>query len=113
MTPVDFTYLDTMADGDVELRETMLAMLLEELPAEIDELRRAYATRDWDTLWKTAHKHKSTLAFVGQPDMLAAVRRIEVDAKEGHRPENLDEPLRILEKHQPAVLDAVRGELGA
>ena len=109
---MDFTYLDTMADGDVELRETMLAMLLEEIPAEIDEMRRAYDLRDWDTLWKTAHKHKSTLAFVGQPDMLAAVRRIEVDAKEGRAPESLQDPLRILERHQSDVLMAVQKELG-
>ena len=108
----DFSYLDTMADGDVELRDTMLAMLLEELPGEIDELRRAYGERDWDALWKTAHKHKSTLAFVGHPDMLAAARRIENDAKEVRHPESLDEPLRILEKHQAEVLAAVRRELG-
>ena len=108
----DFTYLDTMADGDVELRETMLAMLLEELPSEIDELRRAYAARDWTTMWQTAHKHKSTLAFVGHPDMLAAVRRIENDAKEVRHPEALDEPLRLLEKYRPEVLEAVRRELG-
>ena len=107
----DFTYLNTMADGDVELRETMLVMLLEEIPAEIELLRRAYDERDWDTLWKTAHKHKSTLAFVGHPDMLAAVRRIENDAKEIRHPESLDQPLRIVERYRAEVLRAVRAEL--
>ena len=108
---VDFSYLDTMVDGDDELRQTMLEMLLTEMPEEIAGMRSAYDDGDWDTLWKTSHKHKSTLAFVGHPEMIAAALKIETDAKAGRSPEALGTQLDTLETAQEEVLDAIRQAL--
>jgi HPt (histidine-containing phosphotransfer) domain-containing protein len=58
-----------MLDNDVEMKHTMLQMIMDELPVEIDKLQQAVSTLSWQEAHEISHKLKSTLAFVGSPEM--------------------------------------------
>lgn len=66
---INLEYLDLMADGDTDMKQTMLAMLLEELPDEVSKIVEMSKVADMKGLKAVSHKMKSTLAFVGYPLM--------------------------------------------
>ncbi len=80
---IDLSYLEMMADGDDFMKKTMLDMLLEEMPPELEKLREAYLTQDAEALRAVAHKMKSTLAFVGNPAMSEANATMEDIGRDG------------------------------
>lgn len=62
---INLDYMDLMSDGDMDMKKTMLEMLLEELPAEITKIVNLAEIKDYKTIKAVSHKLKSTLAFVG------------------------------------------------
>ena len=107
---IDLSYLEMMADGDDFMKKTMLDMLLEEMPPELEKLRGAYLAQDGEQLRQVAHKMKSTLAFVGNDAMTAANAALEAIGKEGAELSRAAAYLSTLETLAPAVMDALRHE---
>ena len=68
---IQLGYLDTIADGDQELRGTLLGMVIGELGAALPEIQRHLAGEDWEALHQLVHQLKSTLAFVGNDELAA------------------------------------------
>ncbi len=77
----DLTYLSEICDGDRELMKTMLDMIVAEIPAEIEKMQDAAQQRDWKELFELAHKMKTTLAYVGNADMIATTKTLEMFAR--------------------------------
>lgn len=112
---IDLSYLDLMADGDVDMKQMMLDMLLEELPMEIDKMGELLAAKDWNELREVAHKMKSTLSFVGNNDMTEANKTIEDIGKKGGETdltatdeEKLSELVAILQSTYPNVVSELK-----
>ena len=76
-TFINLDYLRLMADNDDEMIQTMLGMLLEELPEEMGKIQELFQTKNWDELTRVSHKMKSTLAFVGNDSMTNANKELE------------------------------------
>ena len=70
-------YLRLMADGDKDMEQTMLEMLIAELPGEFEKMKALLQAENWEELSKVSHKMKSTLAFIGNDEMTHANREIE------------------------------------
>ncbi|MBI5916075.1 MAG: Hpt domain-containing protein [Bacteroidetes bacterium] len=103
-TYTNLGYLRLMADGDEEMIQTMLAMLLEELPEEVGLIKSYWQAENWAELARVCHKMKSTLAFVGNGEMTAANQALEKVAKHKtdlHRSEGL---VATLEGYLPHVV---------
>ncbi len=79
---IDLSYMDLMADGDADMKKTMLEMLLAELPVEVEKIIELGKAGDWKNLKAVSHKLKSTLAFVGNEQLTEANKTIEKIAKE-------------------------------
>jgi len=109
-TIIDLSYLEMMADGDDFMKKTMLDMLLEELPSELEKMREAFVARDADQLHQVAHKMKSTLAFVGNDSMTVANAGIERIGKEASSLQRAATPLATLEATAQAVMEALAAE---
>lgn len=114
-TYIDLSYLDLMADGDVDMKQMMLDMLLEELPMEIDKMGELLTTKNWNELREVAHKMKSTLSFVGNTDMTEANKTIEdIAKKDGEsgltaaEEEKLPELVAILQSTYPNVVSELK-----
>ena len=108
---IDLSYLDMMADGDAFMRQTMLEMLLEEMPPEIEKLRAAFLAQDAEELRQVAHKMKSTLAFVGNPAMTEANAALELIGKEGTDIPRAATHLEVMEATFKTVFPALQAEV--
>lgn len=110
---INLDYLDMMTDGDGEMRDTMLTMLMDELPAEVSKMRPLLTDANWNELREVSHKLKSTLAFIGNDVMTEANKEIETLTKNGHashaRIANL---MTVLEEQLSGVLDELRENTG-
>jgi len=85
---IDLGYLDIMSDGDDDMKKTMLEMLLDEMPAEVQKMQEVLANSDWEELGKVSHKMKSTLAFIGSSTLTDNNAQLELNCKNN---ENLDQ----------------------
>lgn len=105
---INLDYLDMMTGGDADMRDTMISMLLEELPTEMEKMRYCHDAEDWVELREVSHKMKSTLAFIGNDAMTEANQQIEKITKTGGNTANLPDLLNTLESNLPGVLDELR-----
>ena len=105
---IDLSYLDLMADGDDEMKQTMIEMLLEEIPEEMEKMKTLQEAGNWKELREVSHKMKSTLSFIGNSIMTEANKRIEDIAKSEERLEELPNLLGILLEIYPSTLEELR-----
>lgn len=80
---LNLDYLELMADGDDDMKATMIEMLVEEIPEEMAKMKQVYEAADWNELREVSHKMKSTLAFVGNDAMTEANAEMEEIGKDG------------------------------
>ena len=73
---INLDYMKLMSDGDSVMMKMMLAMLLEELPIEIQKMKESLETGNWEEMRALCHKMKSTLSFVGN-DLLTESNLLE------------------------------------
>jgi HPt (histidine-containing phosphotransfer) domain-containing protein len=109
---INLDYLDLMSDGDAEMKKTMLLMLLEELPEEIQKLWQAYKINDWVELRGISHKMKSTLSFVGNEPMTEANKKIEQYAYQQNHLDSIPKLITVLDTLYPSVAHALDTEAG-
>ncbi len=74
---IQLDYLETMTDGDSDMMQTMLDMLIAEIPEEIGKMNDALTIQDWEELFQVSHKMKTTLSFVGNETMIATNKKLE------------------------------------
>lgn len=73
----DLTYLRTMTDGDADMLQVMLDMLIAEIPEETEKMNTFATTQQWHDLFQVSHKMKTTLAFIGNKEMTELNKSIE------------------------------------
>jgi len=109
---INLEYLELMADGDPEMKGVMLDMLLTELPEELSKMRTEFDQQAWEILGSTSHKMKSTLSFVGNPQMNEANKEIESICKEGNNPEQIGDRIKTMEALVDNILAEIKEEVG-
>ena len=57
---LNLDYLNMMSDGDDDMKATMIEMLVEEIPEEMEKMKELYTATDWNELREVSHKMKST-----------------------------------------------------
>lgn len=108
---INLDYLRLMADNDEEMIQTMLAMLLEELPTEMEKIRQLAAVDNWNELTRVSHKMKSTLAFVGNSAMIDANKELERVTKYKTSLNLVPSLVATLDKCLPSVIGALQQEV--
>lgn len=110
-TCINLDYLRLMADNDDEMIQTMLAMLLEELPEEMGKINELCQAESWDELTRVSHKMKSTLAFVGNDAMTNANKDLERITKYKTDIQLAPSLVSTLNLHLPQVMEALEKEV--
>ncbi len=110
-TCINLDYLRLMADNDEEMIQTMLTMLLEELPDEMGKIRELAEVENWDELTRVSHKMKSTLSFVGNDAMTTANKELERITKYKTGLELVPGLVKELNEHLPQVMQALEKEV--
>ena len=110
---LNLDYLNMMADGDDDMKATMIEMLVDEIPEEMEKMKQLYDDGDWNELREVSHKMKSTLGFVGNHAMTTANKEIEDIAKTGGTVDGdkVSELLAILFNIYPGAVEELKAEL--
>ncbi len=104
VSSINLDYLRLMAGDDEAMIQTILPMLMEELPEELGQLKALYAAEDWQELSRISHKMKSTLSFIGNKAMQDANHEIERLAKSRADFQKIGELLALMDEHFPPVM---------
>lgn len=76
-----------IAGGRSKLMETLFNRFIEELPGQLESIRRCAANRDWPGLAKVVHRLHGATAICGVPAMNRLVEALEKAAHNGHENE--------------------------
>ena len=110
---IDLSYLELMSDGDDDMKKTMLEMLLEELPEEIQKMSQLTAAENWEELSSVSHKMKSTLSFVGYEAMTEMNKELELLSKHAENPKRMVTLMGQLEEKLAEVMPEIQAEFDA
>lgn len=75
--------LNEMAEGDEDFINSVVAVFLEEVPQDLQELEKALNDRNYDQIYKLAHKIKPNVDLLGMEQTRAAALQIETLGKTG------------------------------
>jgi len=78
---IDLSYLDELASSDINYTKTMIALFIENMPANIDKMEMYNEKSDWENLYKTAHFAKSSLHVIKIKQVQDLVQQIEDTAR--------------------------------
>jgi len=109
-TTLDLSYLELMADGDDFMKKTMIDMLIEEMPPELEKLRNSFLEQDGHEMHQVAHKMKSTLAFIGNAAMTEANATCESIGIEGTNLQRAGSHIEVLEEQAKLVIPLLEAE---
>lgn len=105
---INLSYLLLMADEDADMKKLMLAMLLDEIPTELEKMNDCYERKDWDMLRRISHKMKTTLSFVGNEKLTKTNDEIERLLKQKAIDERITTAIRELNETMPKILEELK-----
>ena len=87
MSPVnsklyDLTMVQSVSGGDEGFIKKMVALFIETVPQNMQDLKNALHEENWDLVGKTAHKLKSTIDSMGIKSIRQEIRTVESNAKQ-------------------------------
>ncbi|MEZ4981975.1 MAG: Hpt domain-containing protein [Saprospiraceae bacterium] len=100
---INLEYLETVTDGDPEMKKEILGLVIDEIRNDMPRLSVLHASGDWDTLHNITHKFKSTLAFVGNELLTDTNREVEQISKVREKTESVPQLLQVINELQPRV----------
>jgi PAS domain S-box-containing protein len=77
----DLTMVESVSGGDQAFIKKMVALFIETVPQNIQDLKNAMEAGNWEQVAKTAHKLKSTIDSMGIKSIHQEIRSIEAKAK--------------------------------
>jgi HPt (histidine-containing phosphotransfer) domain-containing protein len=78
----DLSLVQSVSEGDVEFLKKMVLLFIKTVPQNVEELRKALQTENWDQVRKMAHKLKSTVDSMGVKSIRDDIRLVESNAKD-------------------------------
>ncbi|HXB93404.1 MAG TPA: PAS domain S-box protein [Puia sp.] len=78
----DLTMVQSVSGGDEGFIKKMVALFIETVPQNVNELKNALQAENWDQVGKTAHKLKSTVDSMGIKSIRQEIRSVEANAKQ-------------------------------
>lgn len=80
-TSIDISMLYEIAENDEAYIKMMITTFLENLPMVIQKIETAYASQDWESVFRSAHYAKSSLSVIKIADIFDWIITIETCAK--------------------------------
>jgi CheY-like chemotaxis protein/HPt (histidine-containing phosphotransfer) domain-containing protein len=78
----DLSLVQSVSEGDSEFLKKMILLFIKTVPQNVEELRKALQTENWDQVRKMAHKLKSTVDSMGVKSIRQDIRLVESNAKD-------------------------------
>jgi PAS domain S-box-containing protein len=77
----DLTMVQSVSGGDEGFIKKMVALFIETVPQNVQDLKKALQEENWEQVGKTAHKLKSTIDSMGIKSIRQEIRAVEANAK--------------------------------
>ncbi|MFD2101757.1 Hpt domain-containing protein [Flagellimonas iocasae] len=90
--------INEMAEGDEDFVTSVVSVFLEEVPADLDGLEKAITERDYENVYKLAHKIKPNVDILGMEQTRARALEIETMGKNSASIEEIEEKFPMLKK---------------
>lgn len=80
---IDLTYLESIADGDVEIIKELITIFLEQVPEFTNGFDKSLSRKDWKGIAALAHKAKSSVISMGMNTLgNTELKNLELVAKQ-------------------------------
>ena len=110
-TLVSYSYLEEISGGDKDFQREIVNTFLEEIVGEMEKIRIALKEENWVALGSLAHKIKAPIGMLCTDPMKELVLRVEKDAKNGERLQELPAQTNALLDNLNVVMDQLRADL--
>lgn len=110
-TLVSYSYLEEISGGDKDFQREIVNTFLEEIVGEMEKIRIAVKEENWATLGALAHKIKAPIGMLCTEPMKELVLRVEKDAKNAQRLDELPDQTASLLQNLDLVMAQLRADL--
>src|ERR1700761_6659046 len=78
----DLSMVQSVSGGDEGFIRKMVALFIETVPQNVQDLKNALQAENWELVGKTAHKLKSTIDSMGIKSIRQEIRTVEANARQ-------------------------------
>lgn len=100
--------IDEMAEGDQDFVVSVVSVFLEEVPVDLEGLEKAINERDYENVYKLAHKIKPNVDLLGMEQTRAMALEIETLGKNNGSIEEIEEKFPLLKKDVLQVISELK-----
>ncbi|NJB70607.1 HPt (histidine-containing phosphotransfer) domain-containing protein [Saonia flava] len=90
--------INEMAEGDTDFITSVISVFLEEVPADLEALEVAIEGKDYENIYKLAHKIKPNVDLLGMEQTRATALEIETLGKDPENELEIKERFPLLKK---------------
>ncbi|SNZ02078.1 Hpt domain-containing protein [Flagellimonas pacifica] len=100
--------INEMAEGDQDFITSVVSVFLEEVPADLEDLEKAINERDYENVYKLAHKIKPNVDLLGMEQTRATALEIETLGKSSTSMEEIEQKFPLLKKDVLQVISELQ-----
>ncbi|MCM4168663.1 Phosphotransferase RcsD [Arenibacter antarcticus] len=102
--------INEMADGDEEFIKSVITVFLEEVPQDLAELEKELGLKNYDSVYKLAHKIKPNVDLLGMEQSRAIALQIETLGKKVENTSEIDRLVPMLKKDVDQVIAELKND---
>ncbi len=100
--------INEMADGDEDFILSVITVFLEEVPQDLEELEMALSRRDYNSVYKLAHKIKPNVDLLGMEQTRANALQIETLGKSAANSAEIERIFPVLKRDIVQVMGELK-----
>jgi HPt (histidine-containing phosphotransfer) domain-containing protein len=100
--------INEMADGDQDFINSVISVFLEEVPQDLEDLETAISRKDYDNVYKLAHKIKPNVDLLGMEQTRATALEIETLGKSAENSAEIEKKFPTLKKDIHQVMSELK-----
>ncbi|WP_396590353.1 Hpt domain-containing protein [Allomuricauda sp. R78024] len=100
--------INEMAEGDHDFITSVISVFLEEVPIDLEALEKAIAERDFENVYKLAHKIKPNVDLLGMEQTRATALEIETLGKSDANMQEIESKFPLLKKDVHQVVSELK-----
>lgn len=102
--------INEMAEGDEDFITSVISVFLEEVPEDLEGLEKAIEFKDYENIYKLAHKIKPNVDILGMEQSRAKALEIETLGKTNGSMQEIEEKFPILKKDVLQVVSELKND---
>ncbi|KAB7529582.1 Hpt domain-containing protein [Flagellimonas olearia] len=102
--------INEMAEGDQDFINSVIAVFLEEVPEDLEGLEKAISQKDYENVYKLAHKIKPNVDILGMEQTRDRALEIETLGKNTGNFDEIEQKFPLLKKDVLQVVSELKND---